>query len=627
MSATAPYNFVPLPPKAVPAEFYKEGAGEITDQYRSFMQDKEKVSGVIDIDVKTLTPCFIGGFGEEFFAPAGRLVIPGSTMRGMIKNLLKIVTCGAMRPSGRKSVDSNEIEGDGDFFDHKLYFRTMADKNAAIRKAYTKEMVSMTTETVEKKDKEGNTTTVTKKKGKSNAKAGFLIRYRDETEEENYAVCPAAFSLENDSKQDYEVPNTRDEESKSGNHGSCVQWHWDGKGVACFVGEMPGKKHFTIHHSPDWEKRIPVSKEAVMTYQDDTTRDGVNLLHPQIGKQGAAAAQFTGKTDVDFVVPCFYVENEGVVKHFGFGRYYRIPYNHSIGEHIPEPVQQKENPDFVDFADAIFGRKEDWGSRIFFDDCVCEGKQPTLLSKDYTHVLSSPNPTSFQLYLDQNENDLQHWNSDTSVSIRGYKLYWHRSIGHDAWRHRPDEPVLENAPQIAPVPAGTQFHGKIRFERLSAVELGALLKIFSLADGMPDMDICFKLGTGKSLGMGSVKINAALHLIGRETYTSLFSDKGWNEGKKEVKSIQPYTQAFDQYLKDKLPSEEEQQAYQEMLETLRMMLDWKNTSIPQWDDKTAQMESEVAQRDREGEVDTRFKDRAKLPLAKTVLAMARENTP
>ena len=69
-----------------------------------------------------------------------------------------------------------------------------------------------------------------------------------------------------------------------------------------------GKAHYTIHVIPDdWSKTIPVSSEVIITYLEDSTRGGVNLLDPKMGKHGTAAKDFTGRNDVDFVVPCFYV--------------------------------------------------------------------------------------------------------------------------------------------------------------------------------------------------------------------------------------------------------------------------------------------------------------------------------
>ena len=87
------------------------------------MVGEGKHSGYIQLDIEALTPLFVGGeeikdknnnvIGMDFFAPVGEKIIPGSTIRGMVKNIFKIVTCGAMRP----------VE---DFNDRRLFFRCVA---------------------------------------------------------------------------------------------------------------------------------------------------------------------------------------------------------------------------------------------------------------------------------------------------------------------------------------------------------------------------------------------------------------------------------------------------------------------------------------------------------------------
>ncbi len=642
-NATAPYNFVPLPPTMVEAPFMDADGENQREKYISYVNNNENLSGVIELEVETETPFFIGGGSNgEFFAPVEkRPIIPGSTIRGMTKNLMKILACGAMRPSSRKSIDSDEIEGDGDFHDRKLFFRTMAEAILPIRKAYTSEMVS-------------NPPKGSGEKPTSKAAAGFLIRFRDK-DGTHYGICPTTAEPRSGISviKKFEVLNTRDEDAKcgkaaKGKAGECVQWNWDDKGkkcVACFTGEMNtgkkkwdyklnrekfvGKAHYTIHVIPDdWSKTIPVSSEVIITYLEDSTRGGVNLLDPKMGKHGTAAKDFTGRNDVDFVVPCFYVGTQKEVKHFGFGRYYRIPYDNTIAAHIPDVLHPKTP--IPDFTDAIFGRKEDWGSRVFFEDCICEVHHPTPLEKDYSHVLSSPNPTSFQLYLKQNnDGTLNHWNSKDEnkqpILIRGYKLYWHWKNDPKAWCKDENEPVLTGAEEIAPLPAGTKFYGKIRFERLSEEELGALLKIFSFASDDENTEICFKLGAGKSIGMGSVKIKATLKTIERDAYTELFRNGMWNKGETETSDFSKYTQKFDEYLKGKLVDNYDD--YTKMCDVLRVMMNWRHTEkIADWNTKVKGMKSEVAQRDPEKKtkenVDTRFRNRSILPDAKTVVSRA-----
>ena len=90
--ATAPYNFIALPKTVMPSALNTVVDVEADEKkraaaYKEYILKKGKNSGIIDLDIKTLTPCFIGGNGEEFYGPTGEPILPGSTLRGMTKNI------------------------------------------------------------------------------------------------------------------------------------------------------------------------------------------------------------------------------------------------------------------------------------------------------------------------------------------------------------------------------------------------------------------------------------------------------------------------------------------------------------------------------------------------------------
>ena len=549
--ATAPYNFIPLPKTVLPASFFdKKSKLAIKDQYVSYVKTKGDLSGVIELDIETRTPFFIGaGKQERFFSPTGGdPIIPGSTMRGMVKNIMKILTCGAMRPSMRKDIETKEMEGDGDFFDHPLYFRGMAAAaGTGIREAYDDEL-----------SPEGEDG-----KRQYAAKPGYLIKCTDN----RYYICPAKHEV------------------KNGGGGKFPFIKWQEKGRAeCFTGFMSSKRHHTLHHSPRWDTKYPVDYNVIAAYFDDSTRRGFNLLKDKSIKKNEDAQRFTGQSDVVSVVPCFYVRRNEVVQHFGFGRYYRIPYRKSIGDHVPPELRDKRDSQgerIPDFADALFGRKEDWGSRLFFEDCVPVKGTIKYLASSFSRILSTPNPTSFQLYLDQKGGALKTWND--AAQIRGYKLYWHQKNDDVKWS---SDKGLKGATPIRPIKSGAKFRGRIRFDRLSSQELGALLKVFELA--ACDPSVCFKLGRGKSIGMGSVRIDATLRLCDKSAYTQLFDDGGWHRGETDAQSIKEYTRKFDAYLDETL-DETERAQYDISQRSLAVMLDWKNTESNNWANRTRMM--------------------------------------
>ena len=581
--ASAPYNFVSLPDKIVPSQldqsldWYHMEEKERINAYRNYILKYGNFSGRLELEITTETPCFIGGNGEDFYAPNGLPVIPGSTLRGFTKNLLKIISCGAMRR-------------DKDYFDRHLYLRDFASEENAkhtLKRYYASRMV----------DDEKN-------KPKPKASPGFLFKYKDK-----YYVCPTQAHVINESKI---IPQQRKcNRYVKGN----IIWNQNGT-VDIFTQRIDNKKSYVYLDKPVFslneDKCFEVPLKVKEEYEADKNRKGLDLFKYGYAKRDNAASGYTHLSGVTFVVPCYFKAKGRLVEHFGHGRYYRIAYDHSIGDHVPEAL----NDNTIDFADAMFGTKELWGSRLFFDDAKLIDKTDPL-GLNYRLPLLQPNPTSFQLYLQQeNEKAIKHWGED--ADIRGYKLYWHQAIGDGDWQHpltkidpnRLTERQRESlqrlgniTKRIRPLGKGSRFKGSIRFSNLSAVELGALCKVFCLAENKEE--IVYKIGQGKPIGMGSVRITAKLVLEDSAArYNSLFKADGWNNAEtREDKQIKDYCKEFQRYLNQKLTGRNRTR-YELGMKELRAILNWKQTKKQDWKEKTAMMNP--TQRD------TRLQDRVPL---------------
>ena len=543
--ATASYNFVPLPAAVLKSPIDQGAADDTARQanYRKYVTEQGTLSGYIELHCRTMTPVFIGTGDKEgaFFAPTGKPILPGSTLRGMVKNIFKIVTCGAMRTD----------KDSADIVDRALYYRSFTIPS------YKKAMVRS-------KRVGGHPQSYTQ------AKAGFLIHDKWENQ---YYICHAEFHWKDDS-------------GLVGKREKVILWdEYKERGgeLACFTGPMKGKTHYTVHYAPDWGRRSPVSEETIARYKGDLTRDEALDLF-KLAKRGEAAAHFTGDDACDFVVPCFYKEKEGAVDYFGFGQYYRIPYPYTIGDggHLPRAMEKASA--VVDYADAIFGRKELWGSRLAFEDAVLK-EDKGFEAAHYSKTLGEPKPTSYQLYLEQKgEKADRDWGTENAV-IRGYKLYWHQAANFP-WR-KDEADAKDNVDRkIRPLKAGSVFEGRIRFKNLSEVELGALLKVFSLA--AKDRELCFKIGQGKGIGLGSIRIDAHLILVDEvHGCEQLFAADGdWNRAENEAPT-EKYLKAFDAVI-DKLQGVDKAR-YELSQQALLDLLDWKATEQKDWAARTRQM--------------------------------------
>lgn len=471
---SAPYNFVRLNDAVVIPPIAKVLSDvDLAQSFKEYVGKKDRISGYFEIEVENKTPLYIDG-AEGFFSDGKNLCIPGSTMRGCIKNLFKIITCSAFRS------DKNNP----DISDKHLYYRSFASGFKPLRNLYSGKMSQMV------RLKSGKTSI------KAVAKAGFIVK-----EGKKYYICPCIRAFER------LKPSYKD---------NTVQWAQDH--VDVFTGRMQNKKHFYRLYAPDWKKKLVIPEEIINDYLDDRNRKGINVLNAKGCKKGPdGSALLSGASGYSYIYPCFYKATNDVVDHFGSGPYYRIPYDKSISQHIPSAV----NTNAIDFTDAVFGRKEDWASRIFFEDLYLAKDDGRRLPERCRKILGTPNPTSFQFYLNSKGKDAAHWDGDTD--IRGYKMYWHSQVD---WFTLEKPKNSEFVKEIAPLPIGHVFKGRIRFEGLDAIELGALCALFNLA---AKDDICLKIGMGKSIGMGTAKLKAVLHRRQKEYYTTLFDTEGFAE--------------------------------------------------------------------------------------------------
>lgn len=519
----APYNFVPLPEKVYPAPSVEGHFAEYHSAART---------GWIDLALTTETPLYIRcgpdvkdicqedikkdhaeltrryRHRQNFFHQGNPdcPVIPGSSMRGMIRSLVEIMGFGKMQW----------------FTNKQLIYRAVADRSS-LGQQYRDLMLGPNQKSYPKKFEYPV----------SELRGGYLERNGPD-----WAIRPAReFHGESFVHVEYNgrpqtvvdvfvkpVPRTvptrynRNLELNMAytDVSGTMQPRYE-KGVLVRSGNMHRKHlHCVIYEKDTSAKLITIPRAMWKLYEED--RDMT---------RGIATATRKLTKDGD---PLFYlVDASGNLVFFGPTMMFRLPYKHSIQDFVPQKIR---DPKTIDIADAIFGTIDSdppLKSRVFFEDLRWNGQNSPFMENGgglrSPKILSGPKPTSFQHYLTQdNPQTLRHYNSSpANTNIRGHKRYWHKR-GAD-----PFEESLKNRDDdtqytvIRPVKEATVFKGRVRFENLSDLELGALLSALQLPDTMRH-----QLGMGKPLGMGTVRIEATLHISERtgagSRYTSLFTN-------------------------------------------------------------------------------------------------------
>lgn len=614
-AAIAPYNFVPLPEKVVPAE--PDSIDMPHDRYYSSEGAKPRYTGRIACTLTTASPLYVRcGYTPEEYATFGTKpfhelteeqkrrraeffhygnsdspTIPGSSLRGMLRALVEITSYSKM----------DKVT------DQQLFYRDV--RNAHYREAFARRGTDIGRLPVY--ESLVRTGFLRKQAG------GYVIEECDVARIFNKPDHPVITSIPMRSGVPY----------KSGNNANFhPNWHFQHQTIYVQADMTPnpyqfGDKYllFRAVHQADWVMQPSFSKGTLVItghmqnkHMEFVFLDSIVATHSlstDLIRRFEDDDQVTAWQEQSFPgnqphpdarkrdgllqdgEPVFFIMDGTEVAFFGRAQLFRRPYGSSPYEFISATVRYGVNgtaalPE-IDLAEAIFGfvpqRKDDRRSavagRVFVSDArLAEGQTNVLFAQPLTpRVLGSPKPTTFQHYLVQTDqtqaaqNRLQGYNTTwEQTTIRGYKLYWHKdNVGSEAIREHDQQKIEKASKQytkMQPVNSGVTFSFDIHFENLTAVELGALLWVLQLA---ADSNYRLKLGMGKSLGMGAVAITHNIILSNQtERYSHLFTTTtGWCTGEALMSATQAETLRgeFERYV---LQNSEE--TAPQLADTLRM---------------------------------------------------------
>lgn len=401
------------------------------------------------------------------------------------------------------------------------------------------------------------------------------------------------------------------------------------------------KKHAIVlaqDKSPDAQPR-KISDQAIKDYLNGLTpfQRGLDYWSDGHGCLGDGA-------------PVFYVLEGNEVTYFGHSPFFRIPARLAVqgtlqaatpNDFIPAELRKIEGPDL---ADAIFGwvegderdgLKGHRGGRVFFCDAHYTGNGENIWLNTGAitpRTLSSPKPTTFQHYLVQDKRlnhnpddkkSLAHFGTPpTETRIRGHKFYWHKGAEPEIEATSQDLKHEKQLTRMCPVKPGVPFRFRIYFENLRDEELGALYWALSLP-GEAGKAYRHKLGMGKPLGMGSVSLKPRLFLTDRRLrYKSLFKDEGWYQAEDKA-NPQEYIQSFENFVRQALGIGPGRLADIDRIKMLLTMLEWREGD-PEWIEKTRYMQIE---REIEKEKVSEYKERPVLPDPLGVVSSKINSTP
>ena len=196
-------------------------------------------------------------------------------------------------------------------------------------------------------------------------------------------------------------------------------------------------------------------------------------------------------------------------------------------------------------ACSLFGTIEGqgMGSKIRFTDAECRNfERDNLMENVIFEELSSPRISYAPFYLRslQGNTDYSVGYDSEELEIRGRKFYWH----HQPRLEKETEKTERNG-TFDVLLSKSEFEFRVYFERITKKQLEILATAIHLNENDIEGNFCHKMGHGKPLGYGSVKIvvdNCMIRkyslqdgwsekkddrLLEEISYSNLFDDNNW----------------------------------------------------------------------------------------------------
>ena len=467
---TAPYNFVPLNKHVYLPDW--------ADQISHDIPFEDGEDGYIEVTWENVSPLCIrdASTGDDGYSmhvkqsDGSRLYfLPGSSLRGMLRNTLNILAFGKME------------QYDNRFFGYRIF-----DTNKSLGKKYQKEM----------------------------AKVKFGWLHKDESEDDKYVLYPCIDGFDKIRIEDvskwypgYDEKKTSWERNnfiqrQSGCYFPKYEKYEDDKTYCILAtGQMLGKEHELLISQPDKDHPISLGKKTIDSFFAVYEPSPYFDEYQKLLKEG---------TDI----PVSYIsvsdgQGKNGIAAMGMGRMFRYPYKYDVSSLI-----EKEQPECQsgkrDLCETIFGwigNENSAKGRVQ----ICNALMTNTISenelKEIVGVLGAPKASFYPLYLKQSGSEYQTYESDDAC-IAGRKRY--RIHDGDSVTELPKGNGNGNVTSILKfLPRNCKFKMRINVHNLRRVEIGALLSAITFHK---TQGVYHNIGSAKGFGYGKLKCaNLKLH--------------------------------------------------------------------------------------------------------------------
>jgi CRISPR-associated protein (TIGR03986 family) len=548
----APYNFVPLSKHVWLPDWGAHVAHDIPfgDGY----------CGEIDIEITAETPIVVGGGksrrqakGEMtsvgFFLDAdGKPALPGSTLRGVIRNTAEIASFSRFRTVDDKTYAVRDLTAGGRFFYNNRLTDTKSERRGSVQVAIAKSRAGFLYV------RDGNWYILPCKYGRIEHRLlrEWKILRGEVPGRANYSQKMGLVSkdvvelwVDPKTREDY-IPSQKGRlllkyvEFHAGN--SCPTdkepCAGDVRGLVVLTGQVPNKhREFVFYGYRDGEAKeeLAIDGHVMQAFLSQNSEDAKDTKTPWGYWWSRLKEQRIGpgseKEDVLPGIPVFFIGDGTGVKKLGLAQMFKMAYDFSTHDMISHTSGQHLEENGFDLADLIFGAARTDGSgslkgRVSFGllKAITEARETSPVKV----VLNSPKPSFYPFYVEQEPASkslrgdiVNRYNTymegekgASQPQLRGWKRYIPRHMptaGREFQSNSGDLPSTDRvATEIKPLPAGTRFAGKLRFHNLREAEIGLLVTALGSRFNRNNDDSSISgthlIGMGKPYGFGRVTL-------------------------------------------------------------------------------------------------------------------------
>lgn len=560
----APYNFVPLCGKV----FFPSWANQISHD----VPFKEGLSGTLKLELTAETPIFVrngAAIGKDVEKEStfnhdtdGRYFIPGTSIKGAIRSVLEILSCGKMR------LDEKAAYAQREWNNPTLYTIKAPDVQKTILCGYLKRVF------MKKEDEKGkevfdptdtfeitnhgepwriSQTKIGEYLGGGKLEENFSKHYginlnktvHKDGKEYDPKMTAYKYSLIDKSLKGLHFSKVSQGDPEYESYKPrAVEYDENGSIVGEIV--LTGQPDMWLHPSRKGIKGAGKFYEFV--FEDKTIGRPYGITKEQYDHYKFIYDKKETKQDWDRIksliddangngAPVFFRLEGGKVKDFGFALLYRLPYEKTPFEALDGKQQETESSDY-DLADCMFGRigkdrEEDKDKalrgRVQFSHAFADRSAKEDSAHSGRYVLSSPKASYYPIYVEQTgvSNPLvgsQTYKTYNDGTIRGWKRYVLKTdakrptLGLNDKAKEDSKTNDDQCSTIRPLGAGTTFTCDVNFFNLLPEELGALISAITF-HGQKG---CYhQFGGAKPFGFGRTTVT-----VSPDSYILELSDGG-----------------------------------------------------------------------------------------------------